>query len=254
MVPCLRYVCAFVLMAVAMPAGAASRLSFERVVPARQDLHGAEDLLITYAIADNEKVSTFLDTFVEQANRAGTLRVTDVTRIEHSTERSHRWRRAPRYLEQRTPADAFLRVEVFTCTATAKTGEGRAYDVDGNRVPRTVRWFDAVCQAHIDVIAKKSSGKIAELNVRGEGTSTRVEGALSEGERDTALEQAARFAAIAAAEEITPRRVRETIELVESAPEFARGMAEVDADNFDQARRLWEDAVTRHPGSAALEF
>lgn len=248
------YVCALVLLLAAMPAGAASRLVFERTIPARQSLGGAEDLLITYAIADNDKITTFLDTFVEQANRTGTLRVVDVTRIEHSTERSHRWRRVPRYLEQRTPADAFLRIEAFTCTTIPKSGPGGAYDVDGNRVRRTVRWFDAVCQAHIDVIAKKSTAKIAELTVRGEGTSTRVADNLTEGERDVALEQAARFAAISAAEEITPRRVRETIALVDTAPEFARGMAAVDAGEFDQARRLWEDALTRHRNSAALEF
>ena len=248
----LRYVCAFVVVLAATRADAA-RIVFDRIVPARVSLRGAQDLLVTYAIGDNEKIATFLDTLVEQANRSDTLRVVDVTHIEHSTERSHRWRRVPRYVEQRTPADAFLRVETFTCTTSQRSGQVGSYDYNGNRVHRTVRWIDAVCNAHVDIIAKRNNEKIAEVSVRGEGTSPRVD-ELTASETDTALDQAARFAAISAAEEITPRRVRETIALADNAPEFARGMAEVNADNFDEARRIWEDALKRHPASAELEF
>jgi uncharacterized protein DUF6340 len=249
----LRYVCALVVIVAAARAAGASRIVFERTVSAHVGLGGAQDLLLTYAIGDNDKISTFVDTLVEQANRSGSLRVIDVTRIEHSQERSHRWRRAPRYVEQRTPADAFLRVEAFTCTAVPRTGQGSTFDVDGNRIRTTFRWTDAVCNAHLDIIAKRTNVKIAEVTVRGEGTSPRVD-ELTDGERDTALDQAARFAAISAAEEITPRRVRETITLVDDAPEFARGMAQVDTDNFDEARRIWENALTRHRDSAGLEF
>lgn len=246
------FVCALVLMAA--PAGATSRLTFERTVPARHSLGGAEDLLITYAIGDNDKISTFLDTFVEQTNRGGTLRVVDVTRIEHSQERSHRWRRVPRYVEQRTPADAFLRVEAFTCATTPQSGQASRYDVDGNRMRTTVRWIDAVCQAHVDVISKRTNAKIAEVTVHGEGTSPRVEEEISDGERDIALEQAARYAAVSAAEEITPRRVRETITLAEDAPDFEEAMAMIEAGRFDEARRIWENTLARHSDSAALQF
>lgn len=246
------FVCALVVLAA--PAGATSRLTFERTVPARQSLGGAEDLLITYAIGDNDKISTFLDTFIEQTNRSGTLRVVDVTRIEHSQERSHRWRRVPRYIEQRTPADGFLRIEAFTCATTPRSGQGSTYDVDGNRIRTTVRWIDALCQAHVDVISKRTNAKIAEISSHGEGTSPRVMNEITEGERDIALEQAARFAAIAAAEEITPRHVRETITLAEDAPDFDQAMAEIGADRFDQARRIWENALRRHRDSAALQF
>lgn len=251
MVRRVRHVCALVLVLAAGPAGA-SRIVFERTVPARQSLGAAQDLLVTYAMGDNGKITTFLDTFVEQTNRSDTLRVVDVTRIEHSQERSHRWRRVPKYVEQRVPADAFVRVEAFTCTTTRRSGQAGAYDLDGNRIRRTFHWVDAVCQAHLDVVAKNNS-KLAEVSVRGEGTSPRVD-QLTESEDDAAVEQAARFAAISAAEAITPRRVRETIALVEEAPEFERGVAEVDADNFEEARRIWENAAKRHPGSAALEF
>jgi len=252
MISRLRFVCAIALVFAAGGADAA-RLIFDRTVPARRNLGGAQDLLVTYAIGDNEKITTFLDAFVEQATRSGTLRVVDVTHIEHSQERSHRWRRVPKYVEQRTPADAFVRVEVFTCVTEPKSGQAGGYDYNGNRVRRTVRWMDAVCHAHVDIIAKRGGAKIAELTVRGEGTSPRVD-ELTDGETNIALDQAARFAAVSAAEEITPRRVRETIELADNAPEFARGMAEVDADNFAEARRIWETALTRHRESAALEF
>ncbi len=248
----LRYVCAAIILLAAIPAPA-ERIVFERIVPARVSLGGAQDLLVTYAIGDNDKITTFLDVFVEQTNRSDTLRVVDVTHIEHSQERSHRWRRVPKYVEQRTPADGFVRIEAFTCVATPKSGQVGAYDANGNRVRQTVRWIDASCNAHLDIIAKRDNRKIAEVNARGDGTSPRVD-ELTDAERDTAFDQAARYAAISAAEQITPRRVRETITLDETAPEFARGMAEIDADNFGEARRIWEHALTRHRGSAALEF
>jgi tetratricopeptide (TPR) repeat protein len=249
--PRMRYVCALILLA-ATPASAA-RLTFERIVPARHDLGGAQSLLITFAIADNDKISTFLNTFIEQTNRDDTLRVIDVTRIEHSPERSHRWRRAPRYIEQRSPADAFVRVEMFTCQTTFRSGEGGTYDVDGNRVKKTQRWVDAVCQAHVDAVSKKSGKKIAEVTTRGEGTSPRVD-VVTDGERDIAMDQAARYAAVAAAEEITPRRVREMIVLADDAPRFEEAMVMIDADRFAEARRLWERAVPAHPDSASLRF
>jgi tetratricopeptide (TPR) repeat protein len=249
--PRLRSVCALILLA-ATPASA-GRLTFERIVPARHDLGGAQNLLITFAIADNDKISTFLDVFIEQTNRGDTLRVVDVTRIEHSPERSHRWRRAPKYIEQRSPADAFLRIESFTCQTTSRSGEGGTYDVDGNRVRKTQRWVDAVCQAHIDAISKRSGKKIAEVTTRGEGTSPRAD-VVTDGERDIAMDQAARYSAVAAAEEITPRRVRETITLVEDAPRFEEAMAMIDADRFAEARRVWERAVPANPNSASLHF
>ncbi|HSP17585.1 MAG TPA: hypothetical protein VLV78_22765 [Thermoanaerobaculia bacterium] len=247
----LRHVCVLFMLA-ATPAGAA-RLTFVRTVPAHHDLAGAQDLLITFAIADNEKLSVFLDVFIEQTNRDGTLRVVDATRIEHSTERSRRWRRAPKYLEQRSPADAFVRIESFTCRTMPKSGEGSAYDVDGNRVRRTQRWVDAVCEAHLHAISKRTSKKIVEFTGRGEGTSPRAD-VVTDGERDIALDQAARYAAVAAADEITPRRVRETITLADDAPQFEEGMVMIDGDRLADARRIWERAVPRNTNSAALHF
>ncbi len=246
-----RYVCALLLLA-AVPAEAA-RLTFERTVAARHDLVGAQDLLITYAIADTEKISAFLDVFIDQANRGDTLRVVDATRIEHSTERSHRWRKAPKYVEQRSPADAFIRVQAFSCHTMDRSGERNGYDIDGNRIRITQRWVDAVCEAHIDAIAKRNGKKVAEITVRGEGTSPRVD-EVTDGERDTALDQAARYAAVAAAEEIKPRRVRETIPLIDDAPRFQEGMVMIDADRLDEARRIWERAIPGNLKSAALHF
>ena len=49
-----------------------------------------EDLLITHAIGDNDRIATFIDVFIDQTNREGTLRVIDPTTVERSTERS-RW-------------------------------------------------------------------------------------------------------------------------------------------------------------------
>lgn len=248
----LRCVCAVVLLA-ASSAAASSRLTFERTLPAPRSLGAVEDLVITYAIGDNDRISTFIDVFVDQANRQGTLRLFDPTTVEHSTERSHRWRRAPKYVERRYRADAYLRIDAFRCQATERSGQGGAYDVDGNRIHRTQQWFDAVCIAHLHALGKDHKSKLAEFTVRGEGTSQRVSEAGDE-ERDVAMDQAARYAAIAAAEQITPRRVHDSIDLVEDAPSFEEGMSYIDSDHLDEARRVWQAALRAHPRSAALHF
>jgi tetratricopeptide (TPR) repeat protein len=248
----LPFVCAIALLT-ASTVSAASRLTFERTIPARRDLHGAEDLVITYAIGDSDSIVTFIDVFVEQTNRSGFLRVVDPTTVERSTERSHRWRKPPKYVEQRYRADAYLRIDSFSCRATERSGEGNAYDVDGNRVRRVQRWSDAVCDAHIDVLEKDTKKRLVEFAVRGEGTSPRAD-EMNEEIREIAVDQAARYAAIAAADQITPRHVRETIALVEEAPEFDHGMPYIDADRLDQARRVWESALPANPKSAALHL
>lgn len=248
----LRCVCAVVLLA-ASSAAASSRLTFDRTIPAPRGLGPAEDLVITYAIGDNDRISTFIDVFIDQTNREGTLRVLDPTTVEHSTERSHRWRRPPKYVEQRYRADAYLRIDAFSCQTTERSGQGGAYDVDGNRVHRTQRWVDAVCFAHIDALGKDHKSKLAEFSVRGEGTSQRVSQVADE-ERDVAMDQAARYAAIVAAEQITPRRIHDSIDLAEDAPSFEEGMSYVESDQLDEARRVWEAALRDHPRSAALHF
>jgi hypothetical protein len=248
--PRLPQVSAIVLLTVST-AVAASRLTFERTIPAHQNLGGAEDLVITYAISDTDKISTFLDIFLDQTNRSGTLRVLDGTE-EKTPARKRRLRRQTKEIPPHYRADATLRINSFTCQTTEKSGPGSAYDVDGNRVRRKQRWIDAVCEAHIDALSKNSK-RLAEFSVRGEGTSPRVE-ELTDEERDVAVDQAARYAAIAAAGEMTPRRVRETIALIDDAPEFDEGMAMIEADRLGEARQLWESALAKRANSAGLHF
>ncbi len=77
---------------------------------------------------------------------------------------------------------------------------------------------------------------------------------ITEEEREDALTGAARHAAIDAAERITPRHVRESIALDESAPAFAEGMAMIEANRFAEARTIWQRAMQTQPRSAALRF
>src|SRR5207253_1132356 len=67
-------------------------------------------------------------------------------------------------------------------------------------------------------------------------------------------ESAARYAAIAAADSMTPREVREVIDLDPSAPLFARGMALIDAGRLRDARALWEGLLVQNPSSAPLLY
>ena len=53
---------------------------------------------------------------------------------------------------------------------------------------------------------------------------------------------------------ITPRIVRETIELDQTAPAFDEGLSMIQSNRFEDARAIWEVALRRNRNSAALNF
>src|SRR5207244_8183543 len=69
-----------------------------------------------------------------------------------------------------------------------------------------------------------------------------------------ACQQASRNTALNAAKTITPRSVSETIELDDSPAAFDEGMAIIQANRLADARAIWEVALRRNRGSAALNF
>ena len=223
-----------ITLAAGSAAAASPRISFERVLPAPHSLRGAEDLAVVYAIADNNSLRTFLDVFLDETNRSGLLRIHDAT------------------VSRRVAAvDAHLRVTGFRCTLVPKTAEGNAYDVDGKRIRRQHRYVDATCMTRIELQDPREGAPFGSFEVRGEGTSPRVD-RISPDEEAIARDQAARYAAVAAAEQITPRRVRETIVLIDDAPEFSGAIAMVESGRLEAARRMWEGAARRHRMSAPL--
>lgn len=210
----------------------APRIVFERVLAAPHDLGGAEQLVIVQAIGDHAQVETFVQRFADQVNRSNFLQVRDVRG------------------EREARADAELAVKTFTCQTATAEGEGSKYDVDGKRVKRRHVWVDAACFARIDVRAGKQR---SSFYAKGEGTSPRVE-EITDDIRKIALEQAAKYAAVSAAERITPRRVRESILLDETAPAFGEGMAMIDSNRLGDARALWQQELRKQPRSAALHY
>ena len=244
-----RFLAVF-LCAMATTLSAAPRISFVRRIPAAHDLAPAERVAVIYAIGDSDKVLTFVDRFVDDVARAGTLRI--VNAVENNHHFAALDGAALKALRHDHPADAYLGVNLFTCIGSEKIAEGSEHNVDGARVKVTHHWIDATCTARVDVLGSDGK-KLFAYHVRGEGSSPRST-ALSEDEKAVAYEQAARYAANVAAEEITPRTVRESIELDDSAPAFNDGMAMIDAGRLKDARAIWETALRRHRQSAALNF
>ena len=236
------------LLAVALLA--APRISFVRRVPAAHDLARAERVAVIYAIGDSVQVQTFVERFVDDVARAGTLRITNA--VENNHHYAALDGASLKMLRKTHPADAYLGVNHFTCSGNERTAEGSEHNADGGRVKVTHHWIDATCSARLDVIGSDGK-KLFAYHVRGEGTSPRAV-TLTDDEKDVAYEQAARYAANIAAEEITPRAVRESIELDDSAPSFDEGMAMIDAGKLGDARAIWESALRRHRESAALSF
>jgi tetratricopeptide (TPR) repeat protein len=243
-----------VLIAAAVLLNAASllatpRVTFVRALPATYDLKPAEQLAFIYAIGDSEQVDAFVTDFIDAAGRAGRYR------IENAVENNRHLVADESVLQmfrREHPADAYLGVTAFTCRGTDRSAEGSERDSAGERVKRMHHWVDVVCEARVHVM-DRGGKKLFSYTVRGEGTSPRSV-ALSNDERTVAYAQAAHYAAASAAEAITPRKVRESIELDDAAPSFDEAYAMIASDRYADARAIWEAALQRHRDSAALRF
>jgi tetratricopeptide (TPR) repeat protein len=221
----------FALILAPVSLASSARISFDRIVPAAHDLGRARELALVHAVGDSDATDAFVDHFVHQVNHAGFLHSRDAR-------------------DSTGPADAYLSLQTFSCETFNREGEGSVRDADGNRVKRNQVWVDAVCTARVDVMGRDMK-RLSSFFGRGEGTSPRVE-QLSDDERHHAVQQAARYAAIDAAERITPRRVREHIPLDDSAPAFREGMELIESGRVADARKTWESALRQNPRSAAL--
>src|SRR5260370_9869497 len=192
------------------------RISFVRTIPPAHDL-GSSTVALIYAIGDSDKINTFVDVFVDHANR--TLRIeNDIERRQHLVGQQID-EATFRTIHREHPADLYLGINIFTCSLTERGAEGSERDVDGARIKRRHVWADAACSVRLDVLSGTSGKRLFSFSVRGEGTSPRV-AALPDDERGIAVDQAARYAAVAADETIPPPNVPEAIELDKTAPAF----------------------------------
>lgn len=249
----LLFAVAFTAASAAVPhVPAPPRVAFVRTMTPLHDLGGSE-VVIIYALGDTQKLDTFVDTFLDRTNRSEALRISaDVNHMRRASG-EHPDPLMIRRLRREHPADVFLGISHFTCATTPRGAEGSEYTTGGERVKRHHVWADAVCSARIDVIDPPSARRVISFEVRAEGTSPRVM-ELTDEERDIAVEQAAHFAAVQAAEMVTPRRIRESIELDASAPDLERAMLLIDAGRLAAARAMWLRALERSPSSAPLHY
>jgi tetratricopeptide (TPR) repeat protein len=251
-----------ILVALAIPVALATaalaatpRVTFNRTVPAPHDLGPAEEVAILYGIGDNERLPDLLEIFVARVNDSNTLRARDTTlggrRFLSLAERPD-----PATIEKihrAEPADVYLGFKEFTCRSEDRSGEGTTLDASGNKVKRRHVFVEAVCTARVDVLSGKDLRKTSSFAIKGEGQSSRVDAIGSE-ERVAAVREAARYAAINAAEHLTPRRIRESVLLDETAPAFDEGLQMIEASRHDEALRIWTAALRRYGDSAALHY
>jgi tetratricopeptide (TPR) repeat protein len=239
------------LLACSLTATAGPRVSFVRVIPAPHDLGAQSSIALIYAIGSSDRISTFLDVFSDHTGRE--LHFENAIEHRQHLLGNHIDEAGFKALRRDHPADVYLGINQFTCTFSEHEAEGSERDVDGERVKRPHVWADATCTARIDVLSGATGKRTLSFAVRGEGTSPRVAELTAE-ERNIALDQAARYAAIEAQENITPRKLRESIELDDTAPSFEEGLAMIVGSRFDDARAIWEAALRRHESSAALQY
>ncbi|HET7435050.1 MAG TPA: hypothetical protein VFN10_10110 [Thermoanaerobaculia bacterium] len=242
-----------IFLAAPLALAAPPHITFMRVVPAAHDLGAAEEIAVLYALGDHEAVRTFVEVFAEKANESETLRITDGTSRGQNFIGEKPDEATTRRIRRNFPADAYLGVNEFTCSGTERTGQAGARDIDDRRTKRTVMWLDATCSARIDIIGAADFRRVSSFTVKGEGTSPRAV-VISDDERQIAYLQAAKYAAIAAVEQLVPRRVRESITLDESSPAFEDGLSAINLGRLDEARAVWEAASKKNPKSAALRY
>src|SRR5438270_4023418 len=246
----MKRLCAAMFLFASGAFAAGGHISFTRVVSSPYSLTPGQRIAVIYAIGDHQAVGTFVEDFVDDVDRAGTLRIENaVGENQHLASFEDRdFRR----LRHQHPAEKYIGVSAFTCSGNQRSATGSERDAYGERVQRLHIWIDATCDAKLEV--RDDHGQhLMTINVRGEGTSPRAM-ALSPEEREVAFEQAARYAAFNAADMITPRVVRETVELDDTAPAFDEGMSMIDANRLQDARAIWEVALRRNRDSAALNF
>ena len=238
------------LLLVAAPSFAGPHLSYSRVVSTAYSLPAGQRIAFVYAVGDNTAIASFVEDFVDFVDRANTLRIENA--VEDNRYGGSFEGLNFRKLHKEHPADKYLGVTAFTCTGMQKSGTGSERNEYGDRVQKMHVWLDATCEARIDVRDNRGQHVIS-MNVHGEGTSPRST-SLTDEEKQVAYDQAARYAALNAADMITPRVVKETIELDDTAPSFEEGMAMIDANRLQDARAIWEVALQRNGKSAALNF
>ena len=236
-------VAAAVLLNAASLFAVAPRISFVRTLPATHDLAPAERLVFLFAVG-GEQAPDFVAEFIDAAGRAGMYRIDNA--LGKADEASQQM------LRRAHPADAYLGVTGFTCRATDHSAEGSERNAGGERVKRLHHWVDVVCEARVHVM-DRGGKQLFSYAARGEGTSPRSV-SLTDDERGVAYAQATRYAAVSAVEAITPRKVRESIELDDTAPAFDEAYAMISSERLADARAIWEAALPRHRDSAALQF
>lgn len=209
------------------------RIVFDRLLPAPHDLGNAKDVAIVNATTDDPLVEKFIDELMRHAERSDVLKLRDIR-------------------TSAGPGDAHLDIKTFRCESVVRETEAGMRDISGNRVKVRAYQIDALCNARIDVLSRFLE-PVSTFYARGQGTSKRMETVTQE-ERDHTLADAAKFAAVDAAERITPRRVRESILLDDTAPAFAEGMALIEEDRLADARTVWLQAMQNDARSAALRF
>ena len=231
-------------------AAAPLRVTFTRLVPASRDMGSVRDIAVVYAIGDNDKVASFVDYFVEYVAKNGQLHI--VNAVDNNRNMASFDDKALKAAHRRHRADAYVGVSLFTCTLLSHTGEMGEKDADGRKIRTKVQWLDAQCTAKVDI--RRGDGRaLFTFMTHGEGTSPRV-AVAGDDERDIATAQAARYAALSAADSIVPRVVRESLELDETAPGYDDGFDLVRGDRLAEARIVWESRLTKSPQSAALYY
>ena len=223
-------------------------LIFTRTIPPAIDLPGVQRLAVVETHGSDEMLTAFIDHFLEYVDESGTLQIEKAAAGRFDTLDANAMKR----LRRQHPADAYAGVTLFVCSGTDRSAEGSERDLSGTRVKRTLMWIDAVCEAHLQ-IRHPDGEPFVTFGTRGQGTSPRVE-ELTADERDVAYRQAARYAALNAADMLTPRIVHDSIDLDPNAPRFDEAFGMIQSERLREARAIWEAALPRHRDLAPLHY
>ena len=231
-----------------------ARITFWRRLPAAHDLGEVRRIAVVYALGDSKQLRTFVDVFVEQSRRSAVFdEVQDLSIAEQHLYGPNTAGSVFRQLRVEYPADVYLGFNLFTCAQADKSAAGVDRDIDGVKSAVTRRWVETRCAVRVEVVDGRSGKRREAFHIFGDGSSPPSD-SLSEASHLRSAQNAARHTALNAAESIAPRKVRETIDLDESSPEFEAAELRISATDLEGARRILESNMAGHPDSAALAF
>jgi tetratricopeptide (TPR) repeat protein len=242
-----------------LAASCGPQVAITHTIPAPHNLGPVKTLVLVEAQGVEGRQNAFVDSLAARTREAGFYEWADARQGRHrlaELREGKRNERAERF-RRKYPGDVYVAVELFGGRAHERSEVVKEKEKDDkgeeHEVRKTKYWWAAECEARVEMIDAGDGHELASFRVEGRHESYKTD-SHHDYDQDSTEIAAARNAAYEAFRLFTPRRSKEAVDLDKKAPAAKEGIAAVENGRYDEARRLWEDALRTNPGSAGLHY